>query len=353
MSDNENTCEAAEISEKSSLVSIVIPVYNVSSYLAQCLESVIHQSYHNIEIIIINDGSTDGSGLICDRFSQCDDRIRVIHTDNRGLSSARNCGLKACSGSYLLFVDSDDWIEADTVETLLDYAKTYNADIAAAKSCKEFVGQTVYPPKAKEEIRVFHGDEILPAYGKGLFRDVVWNKLYLAGCFSGIQFPDGHNYEDVSVTWKIMKNLADEDGTVVVLSKPLFHFRMRKSSISHTESCCNIIDAWAAYHEKYIGMPDYRQQFLPACFFIIGRMWLNYFRFSGEERGAASGIVLEMRSFSKEHFHHVMKGPFSKKVKAICLISQSSSPLLMWFCFAGGFLFKKIRNAKRRRSMYV
>ena len=347
MRDNALSCEVAKNEEKATLVSVVIPVYNVGSYLAQCLESVIRQSYHNIEIIIIDDGSTDVSGFICDRFAQCDDRIRVIHTDNRGLASARNLGLDRCRGSYLLFVDSDDWIEPHTVETLLEFAKKYNADIVTANRCYEYVGETVYPTKEEEDTRILHSIEILTIYGNGLLGDVVWNKLYLTGCFSGVRFPDGHNFEDVATTWKMMMRLAKTNGTVVVLSEPLFHFRMRKCSISHTKSCRNIIDSWVAYHEKYEGVPQCQKQFLSTCFYQIRHMWANYYGFSEKEKDTASCIVFEMRRFSTEHFHQVMKGRYPITIKAICLISQSSSPLMMWPCFWGDKLLRKIRNTKR------
>lgn len=348
MSDKAPSCEVTEKEEKASLVSVVIPVYNVSSYLAKCLKSVIQQSYHDMEIIIIDDGSTDGSGLICDEFAQCDDRIRVIHTENKGLASARNLGLEKCRGSYLLFVDSDDWIEPYAVETLVAFAKKYKADIVTAKIYSEFLGKTLHPTKKEKEVRIIHGDEILTCFGDGLLRNVVWDKLYLAGCFSGVRFPDGHNYEDVSITWKMMRRLAKSNGTVVVLSESLFHFRVRKSSISHTQSFRNIIDGWTAYHEKFEGVPEYRKQSLRGCLMLIGHMWMNYSGFSREEKGAAAGTVTEMCRFSKEHFKKVMKGTYSLTVKAICLVSQSSSPLLMWACFCGGKLLWKIRNIGRR-----
>lgn len=351
MSNKVPSCEAAKHSETVSLVSIVIPVYNVSSYLAECLWSVIHQSYHNIEIIIIDDGSTDGSGSICDRFAQYDDRICVIHTDNRGLSCARNLGLEKCRGSYLMFVDSDDWIEYHSVETLMKYAKKYNADIVSARRCREYVGKTICRAKKDEDARIARGNEILAFYGKGLLPDVVWNKLYLSECFFGIRFYDGHNYEDVSVTWKIMTHLAKTNGTAVVLPDSLYHFRIRKSSISHTESCRNIVDGWMAYHEKYEGVPEYRKQFLPGCFWQIGYMWKNYYGFSGKEKAVAAHTVLEMRSFSTKHFCQVMKGTNPISIKVICLVSQSRSPLIMWFCFWGGKLLRIIRNI-RRRTLY-
>ena len=351
MNENAPSFEAANNSETASLVSIVIPVYNVSSYLAECLESVIHQSYRDIEIIIIDDGSTDGSGFICDRFAQGDDRICVIHTDNKGLSSARNLGMEKCRGSYLMFVDSDDWIELHTVEKLVNTAKKYNADIVSARRCSEFVGKTIYHSKGDEDVRIARGNEILAFYGKGLLPDVVWNKLYLSECFLGIRFYDGHNYEDVSVTWKIMTRLAKTKGTAVVLPDSLYHFRIRKSSISHTESCRNIVDGWMAYHEKFEGVPEYRKQFLLGCFWQIGCMWKNYYGFSGKEKAAAAHTVLEMRRFSTEHFRQVMKGTNPIYIKAICLVSQSRSPFIMWLCFWGGKLRRIIRNI-RRRKMY-
>ena len=98
------------------LVSVIIPVYNVSRYLPQCFDSVTSQTYRNLEIIVIDDGSTDDSGIICDQYAEKDDRIHVIHTDNRGLASARNLGLENVSGEYISFIDSDDWIEPHAID---------------------------------------------------------------------------------------------------------------------------------------------------------------------------------------------------------------------------------------------
>lgn len=102
------------------LVSVVVPVYNVSSYLEQCLDSVVNQTYKNLEIILVDDGSTDDSGAICDRYAEKDSRIQVIHKENGGLSSARNVGLERITGEWALFIDSDDWIELNTLELLFE-----------------------------------------------------------------------------------------------------------------------------------------------------------------------------------------------------------------------------------------
>lgn len=209
------------------------------------------------------------------------------------------------------------------------------------------MGKTVYPAKKEEDIRIVRGDEIMIDFGNGLLGDEVWNKLYRAECFSELRFPDGHNYEDVSTTWKTMMRLAKANGTVVVLSEVLFHFRMRKSSISHTPSCSNIIDAWTAYREKYERMSEYRERLLPTCLYQAGKMWMNYCGFSAEEKNAASDIVVEMQRFSKEHFHQFIRGKYPKKLKVICLVSRSSSPVLMWSCFLGHRLLRKIKKRER------
>ena len=130
----DNRRASNESVDKKPLVFVVIPVYNVSRYLQQCLDSVVSQTYRNLEIIIVDDGSTDGSGRICDRYEKRDERSHVIHSANRGLSSARNLGLDKIRGSYILFVNSDDWIEPHTVDTLIRAAMQTGADIVIAKS---------------------------------------------------------------------------------------------------------------------------------------------------------------------------------------------------------------------------
>ena len=333
--------------EEAPLVSIIIPVYNVKSYLAQCLESVIHQSYRNIEIILIDDGSTDGSGVICDQYAKDDDRIRVIHKENKGLASARNTGLEKCRGCYLLFADSDDWIEPHAVSTLVEAARGSNADVVTAEMAHEYVGKPQY--SLRESVaQIIHGNEILAFYGNGRISNMAWDKLYRAECFADIRFPDGHNYEDVATTWKIMMNLAKLNGTAVILPSVLFHYRMRKGSITHIKSYGNLLDGWKAYYEIYESLPEYRRERLPNCLFKIGQMWMNYYGFTKEEKDAAAGLVREMCEFSKEHFHQVMSGTYPILIKAVCMLSQSSAPVLMWFCFWCGRLRQIVKKDRGR-----
>ena len=328
------------------LVSVIIPVYNVSRYLLQCFDSVISQTYRNLEIIVIDDGSTDDSGSICDQYAEKDNRIHVIHTDNRGLASARNLGLENVSGEYISFIDSDDWIEPQTIEMFIGAALETEVDIVSARTCSEYVGGTVHRPMEKNDSHSYFGQDILSAFAEGKFGSVVWNKLYCVECFRDIRFPDGHNYEDVAIIWKIMKNLAESGGMVTALSDELIHFRVRKNSISHTYMLNNVADSWNTYLAKYEALPDYQDKLLVECFRPIRRMWMNYCGYSKEDKAEAQKIIQEMHSFSKKNLHRVMKGDYSKQMKLFCILTQSRSAATMWIGYCGGKLRRVLKGGK-------
>ena len=191
------------------------------------------QTYRNLEIIIVDDGSRDDSGSICDRYAETDQRIQVLHTANRGLSAARNLALDIMTGSYIFFLDSDDWIERDIIETFVSAAEQTKADIVSARIWLEYQNQTLPARDGSEKILTFYGEDIVAAYSGNVFRTSVWNKLFRSECFHGIRFPVGQNYEDAAIFWKVVRNLAENCGRVTALPVRLFHFRIRKSSISH------------------------------------------------------------------------------------------------------------------------
>ena len=188
--------------ENDALVSIIIPVYNTALYISGTLESVLRQTYQSLEIIIIDDGSADGSEKICDEYADRDHRIHVIHTQNMGLSAARNTGMHYAKGKFISFIDSDDWIEPQTVETLLETALRIKADVVAARTVIEYRDQSVHIPNRENYIKVYRGKDILAAYTEGKTSDFIWNKLYSASCWTLLKFPDGHFYEDKATTWK-------------------------------------------------------------------------------------------------------------------------------------------------------
>ena len=186
-------------------ISVIVPVYNVEKYLEKCIWSIINQTYSNLEIILIDDGSTDNSGKICDEFLEHDNRIKVVHKKNGGLSSARNAGLDIATGEYIGFVDSDDWIDVNMYDNLFKVAKQENSDIIECNFQKVYDGK-------EEEVKIynsfvinsFNNIEALKQHlnGKYFYR-CVWNKLYRRILFKDIRFPEGKVAEDLFTTHQV------------------------------------------------------------------------------------------------------------------------------------------------------
>ena len=179
-------------------ISIIIPAYNVKPYVTKCVESVINQSYTNLEIILIDDGSTDGTSRICDELAQRDNRIIVIHQQNKGLSEARNAGLNVATGEWIAFLDSDDWIECEMYEHLLKMALEYGADISSCSSRNVYGNEKSVEQIADEKISVFEKEKIIEGLiTQEMIRYEVWNKLWKRDFISDVRFIPGQVSEDV------------------------------------------------------------------------------------------------------------------------------------------------------------
>ena len=214
--------------EKNDLISVIVPVYNVEEYLKKCVDSIINQTYINLEIILVDDGSTDDSGKICDEYSKKDNRINVIHKENGGLSDARNAGIDIAKGKFLTFIDSDDFVENNYVELLYNTLVQYNADLSIA-SHKVIYDKTIMDKSTNEE---FCSDSKL-ILEKILYDDGVdlsaWGKLYKAKLFKKVRFPVGRLYEDAATTYK----LIDLSNKIAVCSKLVYNYVIREKSITN------------------------------------------------------------------------------------------------------------------------
>lgn len=219
-------------------ITVIVPVYNVEHYLDKCLDSVIKQTYKNIEIIVVNDGSTDSSGAICKEFAEIDHRIIYIEQENAGLSAARNTGLENMSGDYVTFVDSDDWIEQDYVETLYQKIVEYQADIAVGNyySFNESEGMFYfhilgdsYYEKVYDNVSIF--ENLYESQEMKSFALIsAWGKLYKAGLFDHLRFDIGKLGEDGYLNQKIYL-LAEK---IVYIHKGIYSYRIRNNSLSRT-----------------------------------------------------------------------------------------------------------------------
>lgn len=212
------------------LISVIIPVYNVEKYLRKCLESVCSQTYTNLEIIVVDDGSTDSSGEICDEYAERDSRIVVIHKSNGGLADARNAGLDIATGQYIGFVDSDDWIECDMYEVLYTFCEKNELDLIAARYIEEREEQensVAYTGVFK----IFSNYEMLRINVCGdkeyLITNSVWDRLYRRRLIEDMRFPVGKCYEDTCYTAEVFLK-AERCG---YLDSGLYHYRIRNDSI--------------------------------------------------------------------------------------------------------------------------
>ena len=210
------------------LVSIIIPVYNVEKYLDKCITSVVNQTYQKLEIILIDDGSPDNCPALCDQWQAKDNRIKVIHQQNGGLSVARNEGLKLATGEFIGFVDSDDWIESEMYETLLTVLLETDADIAVCKFQSETERSKVTRIKQSSSVRKqYSSEEALSMLLQGHIASAVWNKIYRRGILSNISFPNSKICEDHLWTPMVIGNAR----LIVCVNHSFYHYIQRPDSL--------------------------------------------------------------------------------------------------------------------------
>lgn len=209
-------------------ISVIVPIYNVEQYLVRCIESIVNQTYKNLEIILIDDGSPDNCGKICDEYSKMDKRIKVIHQINKGLAETRNVGIEAATSELIVFIDSDDYISLDMIEKLYTYMINENAQIAACGHIQIYDSGN-RERNCKKDIHIVLDAET--ALSKFMFTHLVdvvsWNKLYKKSLFNGIKFPSGKLYEDHYTIYK----LIDRAEKIVYNSEPLYYYCKRSTSI--------------------------------------------------------------------------------------------------------------------------
>ena len=300
------------------LLSVIVPVYNVEEYLPRCIDSILAQTYENLEILLVNDGSRDNSGAICDEYARIDSRIRVYHKENGGQSTARNLALDAMTGEFLTFVDSDDWLEPDAYASMMALAMEEKVKLVSAGrfdvSARTGEKKLGLCPKKQE---VLSAEEMLG-------RLFTWDgcdsspcdKIFHSSLFAQIRFPSRSNCEDVAIVYR----LVEAAGTVAMLPKPIYNYYHRKGSTSYAS-----LSERTYYFEEYTGtILPYIQQKFPAIYDQA-----RYFRVRSlvhsvlsadlaepEVRTAFASRTGESRKALLRQLPYVMKSPrFSKKEK--------------------------------------
>lgn len=235
-------------------VSIIIPVYNVKLYLRKCIESVLAQTYENFEIILIDDGSTDGSSEICDEYAKNNNRIRVKHQQNNGISSARNLGIKESKGEFIQFIDSDDYVSPIMLENMVKAIKSYNADMVICEYYNIFSnGKKQKHYDDMKSIKVI--DQVQYTHLSILDREVtdhLWRRLMRKKLVINLLFPQNMNFEDIYVSADITKNIKK----VVILNNAYYYYRINENGTVKNISLKNFVDHFIAVKNKLYMLKD-------------------------------------------------------------------------------------------------
>ncbi len=257
------------------LISVIMPVYKVEAYLVQSIESVLNQDHRNLELILIDDGSPDGSGAICDAYAAKDSRVRVIHQKNAGAAAAKNAGLRIATGTYLSFVDSDDYLEPNVFGYMLKTLQEQDADAV------QFSFRDVYTNRTEPQLLtpcVMNEKEYLTRFAKDWTCPLLWNKLYKRSLFAGIFFEEGHKIDDEYFTYQGFLNPCK----VVFDDKIIYNYRKRASSVMSSPAAgeqriLDCIDSIVKRREKIQARwPELRRVFdenyLDAIWYLSGNI---------------------------------------------------------------------------------
>ena len=240
------------MSKKKSKISVIVPIYNVEPYLHRCVDSLLLQTYQDFELILIDDGSTDNCGMICDEYAALDDRIRVIHKLNGGLSDARNVGLEIATGEYIAFVDSDDWVARDYLECLFVTLCETGADICECNLIKTTGEKNIH--KNGNDLAVYDTvDAMEKLICDEIFHQHVWNKLYHRKVIAGIMFPVGKTNEDEFWTYQVMGNAKK----VAKISNILYFYFQRSGSIMNETYSLKRLDALEAKKKRQLFIDEF------------------------------------------------------------------------------------------------
>ena len=277
-------------------ISVIIPVYNVAAYLPECLDSVLSQDHRDLEVILIDDGSNDGSGAVCDAYAEKDHRVRVIHQKNAGAAAAKNAGLRAASGEYLSFVDSDDYLEPGAYSHMVSALTESGAD---AVHCNFRV---VYRSRS-EDCMVNRGRttvtsrEYLVRFTKDWSCPLLWNKLYKRSLFEGVFFEEGHKIDDEYFTYQGF--LAD--GCKILCDERIvYNYRKRRSSVmsrpeAATQRLMDCMDSTVKRREKVLSVfPELRRAF--------DENYLDAVWYLSENYGMTADTIRELKDRLKGYF---------------------------------------------------
>lgn len=312
------------------LISIVIPVYNVEKYVRRCIESVQKQTYKNLEIILVDDGSTDSSGKICDEYANKDQRIVVIHKKNGGLSDARNKGINIAQGKYIGFVDSDDWISEKMYEILYNNIIKYEADISSCELIRtRNVNEIINNQKYNNEVYTYNLDEYMKIFFKVGTQKCVyyaWNKLYKKELIEKDLYPIGLTSEDVEGTFKALIKCQ----RIVNVNYPYYYYFINENSITGKKFSNkhfdllqiwdNVIDICQKNKPEYLQMAILNRKRIDYTLLMRMAMQLSYKEIENEYKEETEKLLIDLKSNRKYLLNSQI--PISRKATIIMICTN-------------------------------
>ena len=325
--------------KRDDLVSVIVPIYNIEKYIAPCVETIINQSYKNLEIFLVDDGSKDNSPKICDEYAKKDKRIKVIHKKNGGLSDARNAAIDKAKGEYIFLLDGDDTVHEGIIEALYRSIKKHKADIATSSFLQFRDGTS---PRAidmsQENVKCLDAEGALENM---LYQEdctnTAWGKLYKKELFDGIRYPKGEIYEDLATTYKLFAKAK----RIVIDSRKMYNYRQRYGSI--------VNNSFNLKHLKSLDFAKEQTAFIEENFPAIknaayNREFMDYFY-----------ILYEMpKKEYRSEYQELVKG--IKKYRKIVIKDQKSPfkpKLIARLSFVGFWTLKPVMKLLRSIRMLV
>ncbi len=294
----ENYEPAAVPGECAELITVIVAVYNIEAYLDRCVRSIMRQTYRNLQIILVDDGATDRSGKMCDEYASEDNRIEVVHKKNGGLSDARNAGMQIARGTYLAFVDGDDWIDEQMYETMLGAMAEQAADISICRYRQVYPEETI--DESTKRAVIFEGRQALSCLieeqDEYQLQNAAWNKLYRRDLLQGQEFPVGRWYEDIVYTAILLSKVR----RCVYLDRAFYNYVLdRKGSImSHGLNARILTDQIPAYREKTEFLRSIGEDALADIhnYYTYKRLLVLYTQFRRSKDGNRKKFCMELRN---------------------------------------------------------
>ncbi len=305
-----------------SLVSIIVPVYNVERYLPECLDSICGQSYRNLQIILVDDGATDSSGLICDRYARKDPRIRVIHQQNRGAAVAKNTGLDAATGEFVWLVDADDYLRADALSVLLRHQEKTGADVVVFGFSHAFT-QEIKAEEMTHPFEQMRAEDYLARFPKDWTCSLFWNKLFRRACIGDIRFKyERRCIDDEFFTYRIFFQAE----TVQIVEDNLYFYRQRKGGVTKNsrydrQRCQDALDCMEQqYQDVRRVYPKMEKGFLEHQFLMLVYM-TGAFYVDGPLLGQMKQQL--WRKLPRAVLHGLSKGEILAALRILCTPTET------------------------------